>query len=162
MEVGDADGFGRYGAVDEDAGGLLCHECGERFAHLGLHAYRAHGMTAAAYRSAHGLGRRGLVARSTGLTIAENARAQLSRNPNFVLRRDPVKATAARLEAGSVISPEGLEALRQANAVRRGQHRLGTVVTCEWCGAQFCPLRGAKRRRFCSRTCASTHNRRVR
>lgn len=162
MEVGDPDGFGRYGAVDEDVGGLLCHECGERFVHLGLHVYKAHGITAAAFRAAHGLGRRGLVAQSTRETIAENARTRFSQNPNFVLRRDPFRATAARLEAGSVISPAGLEALRRANAGRRGQHRLGTVVVCEWCGAAFCPLAGAKKRRFCSRSCANKHNRRCR
>lgn len=55
MQVGDPDCFGRYGAVDEDAMGLLCHECGERFDHLGLHAYKAHGMTAAVYRKGPGL-----------------------------------------------------------------------------------------------------------
>lgn len=35
MELGESDGFGRYGILEEDAAGLLCHECGERFGHLG-------------------------------------------------------------------------------------------------------------------------------
>ena len=38
MNVGDPDGYGEFGVLDEDAGGLLCHECGRRFSHLGLHA----------------------------------------------------------------------------------------------------------------------------
>ncbi|WP_368859565.1 MucR family transcriptional regulator [Georgenia satyanarayanai] len=159
MEVGDEDGHGRFGVLEEDADGLLCHECGQRFVHLGLHVYRAHGLTAAEYRQAHGLGRRGLVAASTRQALADGARARLPRNSAFLERRDPAKATAARLAAGSVFSPAGLEAMRQASASRRGQQRLGTVVTCAQCGVQFCPLTDAKRRRFCSRSCASKYNR---
>jgi predicted transcriptional regulator len=48
--------------LDEDDAGLLCHECGHRFQHLGLHVWEAHGPTAREYRMAHGLLRsRGLV-----------------------------------------------------------------------------------------------------
>lgn len=159
MRVGDEDGHGRYGVLDEDAEGLLCHECGRRFTHLGLHVYKAHGMTAREYRAAHGLGRRGLVAEATRQAITDNARASFARKGSFVQRRDPLKAAAARLAAGSVISPAGLEAMRQASASRRGKQRLGTVVVCAQCGVEFCPLTGAKRRRFCSRSCASKYNR---
>ena len=28
MELGDADGHGRYGMLDETSDGLVCHECG--------------------------------------------------------------------------------------------------------------------------------------
>lgn len=59
LQVGDQDGFGTFGVVDETADGLLCHECGRRFTHLGLHVYKAHEMSAAEYRQSHGLGRRG-------------------------------------------------------------------------------------------------------
>lgn len=159
MQVGDEDGHGRYGVLDEDAEGLLCHECSGRFTHLGLHAYKAHGLTAKEYRTAHGLGRRGLVAETTRRTIADNARQRLPLNSLFVQKRDPLRATAARLAAGSVFSPAGLEAMRQASASRRGNQRLGTVVACEQCGLEFCPLTSAKRRRFCSRSCASKYNR---
>lgn len=65
MQVGDRDGFGRYGELDETDEGLLCHKCGGRFTHLGVHVYKAHGLTAAAYRQAHGLSRRGLVTTPT-------------------------------------------------------------------------------------------------
>lgn len=159
MGVGEEDGHGRYGVLDEDDDGLLCHDCGKRFAHLGLHVYKAHGLTAKEYRAAHGLGRRGLVAETIRRTIAGNARQQLPRNSLFVQRRDPARATAARLAAGDVFSPAGLEAMRQANSSRRGKQRLGTVVVCEWCEVEFCPLVGAKKRRFCSRSCAARRTR---
>src|SRR5690606_8832205 len=101
MQVGDEDGHGWYGVLDEDADGLLCHECGRRFAHLGLHVYKAHGLTAKEYRAAHGLGRRGLIAETTRRAIADNARERLPHKSLFVQKRDPARATAARLAAGS-------------------------------------------------------------
>lgn len=159
MQVGDADGHGYFGVLNESAEGLMCHECGRSFASLGLHAVRAHGMTAAQYRKAHGLGRRGLVAEATRHAMAMNARGQLARNPVFLQRRDPAKATAIRLAGGSEFSPAGLEAVRQARVARNKRGRLGIVVSCGWCGVQFCPLVNAKRRKFCSKACASKHTR---
>lgn len=158
--VGHADGYGRYGVVDETEEGLLCHECGRRFIHLGLHAFKAHDLSAAEYRKAHGLARRGLVATSTAQTLADNARRTMDSRPGFVQARDPAAASAAQRRGPEAISPAGLEAIRRATQACRGQRRTGTVVTCEWCGVQFCPLAGAARRRFCSRSCASRHNRR--
>ncbi|MGH3974070.1 MAG: MucR family transcriptional regulator [Pseudonocardiaceae bacterium] len=138
-------------AIDEDADGLLCHECGRRFAHLGLCAWKAHDLTAAEYREAHGLARsRGLVANSTRETITNNARRTFQFKSRFVAARDPAAAMATRLSKGDDMSPAGLAASR----ARRGHGRLGTVVACAWCGASFCPLAGARRRRFCSRSCA--------
>ncbi|WP_454293547.1 hypothetical protein [Salana multivorans] len=152
MNVGDRDGHGRFGVLDEDADGLLCHECGRRFTHLGLHAWKGHGMTADAYRQAHGLARsRGLVDGPTRQTIADNARRGLPGKARFVAARDPAAASAARLSSGVGMSPAGLAASRS----RPGRGRLGTVVVCEWCGVEFCPLAGARKRRFCSRSCAS-------
>lgn len=144
MQVGDEDGHGRYGVLDEDADGLLCHECGHRFSHLGLHAYKAHGLTAKEYRSAHGLGRRGLVAEPTRRTLADNARQRFPVNSLFVQKRDPARAAAARLAAGSVFSPAGLEAMRRASTGQGARQRLGIVVACERCGLEFCPLKGAR------------------
>lgn len=157
MQVGDRDGFGRYGELDETDEGLLCHECGGRFTHLGVHVYKAHGLTAAGYRQAHGLSRRGLVTTPTREVIAANARVQLAAKPAFQARRDPAAATRAQRRGG--ISPQGMEAIRRSNQSRRGSQRLGTVVVCARCGLAFCPLTGAKRRRFCSRSCASKYNR---
>lgn len=152
MQIGDPDGDGLYGVLDEDADGLLCHECGKRFAHLGLHAFRGHELTAAQYRQAHGLARsRGLVASGTREAITANARRGFAAKTKFIEVRDPAAATEARLSNGAGMSPAGLAASR----TRRGQRRLGTVVTCAWCGSRFCPLSNAARRRFCSKTCAS-------
>lgn len=151
VNVGDPDGHGTYGVVEEDDDGLLCHECGRRLTHLGLHAWKAHGMTAATYRAEHGLARsRGLVATPTRDTITTNARRNYSDRPQFVDARDPAAATAARLAGGAAPSPAGLAASRS----RPGRGRRGTVVTCGHCGSMFCPLTGA-RRRYCSRSCAS-------
>lgn len=58
MKLGDVDGHGRYGLLEEVVGGLVCHLCGHAFANLGLHAWRGHGVTADQYREAHGLQRR--------------------------------------------------------------------------------------------------------
>lgn len=159
MRVGDRDGFGEFGVLDESSDGLLCHECGRRFAHLGLHVTRAHGLPAAAYRQAHGLAGRGLVAQRTRERITANARAGLLRRPLFVQRRDPRRATKARLGTGSPLSPAGLESLRIAAASRRGASRSGRVVTCRWCGLEFCPLASPTRRKFCSKSCASRFTR---
>ena len=46
---------GRYGILDLDETGVLCHECGRRLRGLGTHLLKAHDMTAADYRDAHGL-----------------------------------------------------------------------------------------------------------
>ena len=51
MELGDADGHGRYGMLDETSDGLVCHECGRAFPNLGLHAWRGHGMQRGCRRS---------------------------------------------------------------------------------------------------------------
>lgn len=152
LRVGDPDGFGRYGVLDEDADGLLCHECGRRFVHLGLHAWKAHGSTAREYRREHGLARsRGLVASSTREALVANARKAFATKTRFVDARDPAAASAARVAQGGGMSPAGLLASRS----KRGQRRRGTVISCGWCGAEFCPLTSATRRRFCSRSCAS-------
>src|SRR5665647_1237256 len=72
--VGDVDGYGLFGVLDETDDGLLCHDCGWRGQHLGSHVYRALGVTASGYRFVHGLKRtRGLVAASTRAVVTENA-----------------------------------------------------------------------------------------
>lgn len=150
--IGEPDGHGQYGVVDENADGLLCHECGRRFTHLGLHAWRRHEVSAADYRQAHGLSRvRGLVASETRSMIVANAQRTYSSKAQFVASRDPAAATAARLELGTGMSPAGLAASR----TRRGRGRRGTVVVCQWCGVKFCPLTNARRRQFCTKSHAS-------
>lgn len=150
-QVGDPDGEGHFGVLDEDTDGLLCHECGQRFTHLGLHAWKGHGLTADQYRQAHGLARsRGLVTSSTRATIVANARRTLATKPQFIAARDPAAALAARLRDGIVASPAG----REASLAKPGRGRRGTVVVCGWCQVEFCPLTAIKKRRYCSRSCA--------
>jgi hypothetical protein len=157
--VGERDGFGRHGVLDETDDGLLCAECGWTGAHLGLHVYRAHGMTADAYRARYGLLRsRGLVASNIREKIQANGRVGMPSRAAFVARRDPAAATRERLRMGRPATAEeaaGRDA-RMSLVGRRG--RIETVIACEWCGVEFCPL-GTKRRRFCSRSCASRHTR---
>src|SRR5699024_8844978 len=117
---------------------------------------KRHDMTAKAYRRAHGLATRGLVAQETRQKQADNAARTMGDRPLFVQRRNPQAATAA----SGPMTPAGKESMRHALAARKGTARLGTVITCWWCGARFCPLLGARRRRFCSRSCASKYNRR--
>lgn len=157
--VGDPDGFGHFGIVDSDPEGVLCHECGRRFAHLGLHAWRGHGITADQYRERHGLPRKGLVADATREAVVANARRTLADKPAFVTARDPVRASRAQRRGEGAISPAGLEAIRDTSRRLRGLRRQGIVVACEWCGVQFCPLLAPGKRRFCTKACASRHNR---
>lgn len=53
--VGEASGHGQWGLVDRTDSGILCHECGQRFASLGIHLARVHDITTRAYRQRHGL-----------------------------------------------------------------------------------------------------------
>jgi hypothetical protein len=79
LSLGDPDGYGRYGVLEEQPGGLVCHECRRTFPSLGLHAYRGHGMTAAQYRERHGLQRTaGLITAELRTRIQDNARAQIA------------------------------------------------------------------------------------
>jgi len=157
--IGSPDGVGWYGVLTETPAGLLCHECGWEGTHLGLHAYKSHGLRAIDYKRRHGL------RLSQGLIVAA-VRQRMSQirtenpNPYLAAARDPAAATAARLAQGSPISPAG-DAARTVNLDRtREQRRHGHVIECAECGNAFCPLTNAARRRFCSRSCASRHNRR--
>lgn len=164
-QVGDPDGHGRYGVLDEDEEGLLCHECGWRGAHLGLHVYKAHGVTARAYRLEHGLRRsKGLVAAPVRENLLERSAggAWMADRARFLANRDPAKATAARLASGQpALSPAGAAASAAAARGRGGSRRAGIVVVCRECGVEFCPLQNAWKRRFCSRSHASRYNRRA-
>ena len=152
MELGERDGFGLYGQVSGDEYGLVCHECGRTFTHLGLHAYKAHGITADQYRQEHGLRRRqGLVVSGTREKLRQNAAASLATKTTFLAHRDPGAASAA-----SAAKRSSTAAGRAASAAtgKPGRGRLGTVIQCLRCGALFCPLASARRRTYCSKRCA--------
>lgn len=164
MELGDVDGHGLYGMLDKTSDGLVCHECGRAFPNLGLHAWRGHGITAAKYRETHGLQRRrGLVSTELRQRIQINAKDRMNTPAGqaFTAARDPQRAQNARLTQPI----QWTAAARASNrAARAGRGRHGAEVTCHnpECRAVFCPLHSARRRKFCSRSCASTYNRRRR
>ena len=157
---GDPDGHGRYGILDEDPDGLLCAHCGTRHRHLGLHVWKAHGLTAAQYRETHGLLRsRGLVAQDLRLVMATNAGAHYGENAGLARSRDPARASAARLARKMPASAQEAEGRDRRMAEVGRSARRATVVLCQGCGVAFCPLVDVARRRFCTRSCASRHTR---
>jgi len=164
LTYGDPDGYGRHGILQEGPAGFVCHECGrDDIAHLGLHAYRAHGITAAEYRARHGLQRRArLVTAAIHDTIRTNAIARMTdpAGKNFVTARDPSKATAARLAQKPQWRPAAAAAVAAAATVRGPKMRKGRVVVCAGCGAYFCPLTAGARRTYCTKSCARRNRRR--
>ena len=54
-QVGDPSGHGVYGVMERHETLALCHECGGWYVSVGSHAYAVHDMTAAQYRTEHGL-----------------------------------------------------------------------------------------------------------
>ncbi len=161
LAYGDPDGHGHYGILEETAEGLRCHECEWVGAHLGLHVAKTHNLPAADYRVEHGLRRsKGLVAEATRATIQANATRRYSDNGPLARSRDLSKANAARLAAGRPASvEEAAQRDMRMSSMARDPHAR-RVVTCEWCGVQFCPIiTNISKRRFCCRSCANTHNR---
>lgn len=155
-EYGDVDGFGHYGVLELNGdGSLLCAECGGWFGHLGLHVYKAHGITAAEYRKNHGLVRsRGLISAALREVIRQNAINNYDPAGKLAASRDPAAASASRLAQNTPVSAEEV-AQRDARMSRIGRAaRLGRVTTCGWCGVDFCPLSNALKRRYCSRRCS--------
>jgi hypothetical protein len=119
--VGDPDGHGRYAQLErDDDGRLLCHECGTWWAHLATHARQAHGIPAAAYRQAHGLG---ATTRLVGDGPRERMRTAYAARPaehlaRLAASRDP---DAARPTGPATWAPE-VRAKRAAIArARRGR-----------------------------------------
>lgn len=54
-QLGDSSSCGTFGVVDRNGSGVLCHECGRRFARLPRHLKNAHQITSAMYRQRHGI-----------------------------------------------------------------------------------------------------------
>ncbi|MGJ4099713.1 MucR family transcriptional regulator [Corynebacterium macclintockiae] len=77
----------------------MCHECGEYFASVSGHIYRAHGLRAKAYKDKHGLPRgTALIAPELARRQSENTRRRLGSDDwkKFEKARDPEKAAHAR------------------------------------------------------------------
>lgn len=97
MEVGDLDGYGRYGIVDENEDGILCHTCGKRYRNLATHLTMGHGDTVPDYRARHGLAaKRRLVAQSVRARMSEGWYANKDLHlADLEKHRDPLKAVRA-------------------------------------------------------------------
>lgn len=127
------DGYGRYGILDTtDDGLLICHECGHPCRHLATHARLAHGITAADYRAAHGLGiSRPLVAEVVSQRMRDawetHREAHLAA---LEASRDPESARSA-----SPIGHRGPQGTRRPEVLAgyqaRGRARRGRALTPE-------------------------------
>lgn len=101
MQVGQPDGYGRYGCIEETADGLLCHTCGKQYRHLAAHIAMAHGDTVADYRARHGLpASRPLVSQSVRKRMRESWEThRASHLADLDKHRDTAKATRASTPA---------------------------------------------------------------
>ena len=99
MKRGDTHGHGLHGILTEEAGKLLCHECGGRYASLGVHARMAHGIPAREYKRVYGLDR-GQSLNASGLrrvhSEASKSRVGTAAWRAFEESRDPTAASHAR------------------------------------------------------------------
>lgn len=155
--VGEPDGFGAYGLVDETPEGLLCHECGLRIKGLGVHVYQSHGMRAREYKERHGLPYgASLLPLATRELKSKKSRDRIGTREwqKLVAARNPQVARDARSPESFQLRGASGEAHR-INASANGRStRKGLVQACLVCGATWCPLPPAGyKRRTCSDAC---------
>lgn len=154
MKPGDKDGHGRYGYLDGDDERIICHECGKLYRALGTHLMKAHGMTAAEYKEAHGLPRgMGLIAPETRRAQSLHALSQVG-TPEWqrmVEKRNPTAASHAR-DAKS-FTHRGVVAEQKAETARTNIKGVRKPVTrrCVVCGEL---LNGVRGRATCSDRCS--------
>lgn len=147
MQVGDTDGYGRYGLIDEDDGGLLCHECGRRYKHLSTHIAMGHKMRVADYRQAHGLhAKRPLAARSVRENMSRSWNDHRDQHlADLDKYRDPAKAIEASRKATRNKSAGATAGQRASLQRRRGRPLTEDEVTAlqstatigEWCQVAY-------------------------
>lgn len=119
-QVGDPDGYGRYGYLDGGADYVVCHECGRELQSLISHVYTAHGLRARAYKIKHGLPLgRALDSPSVSAARSKTARARLNSKgwEKFTERRDPTAASHARTEES--FQRRGVQAQEAAERARK-------------------------------------------
>lgn len=98
MDVGDKDGFGRYGILDGDGQRIICHECGAWKRSFAGHL-QTHDLNADEYKKRHGLPRGlPLVADDVRAVMSKNGRERVGSESwkKFESRRDPTSASHAR------------------------------------------------------------------
>lgn len=147
-EVGDPSGHGLWGVMDRGEHDVLCHECGRRYASVGAHAQRVHGMSAREYRLAHGIpSQMPLVSLELARRTSGHSRDRLGSDGwrRLEAARDPEAASHARDE--TAFRRIGME----AESRRNGSTRPARTHPCRICGA---PMTG--RRQACSEECRHT------
>lgn len=138
MRVGDPDGHGRYGHLEETSEGLVCHDCGRPYRHLATHVRLSHGYTDAMhYRKDHGLKRKQrMVSRSTSDALkASYARHRDAHLAALESSRDTAAATDASRTVRTTPGEwaPAARASRQAHLTsRRGRGLTGSER--EWLG----------------------------
>lgn len=137
MEYGQVDGHGRYGILDTDeAGMLVCHECGQARQFLGRHV-RVHGMSADEYRERHGLGRAvSLAAAGLRERFGEASRGRVGSAAwrRFEQARDPDAAREVSVRVLREPTRAGvLPGKRERAALASGSRGRG-VCTVDGCG----------------------------
>lgn len=142
MDYGQPDGHGRYGHVDENEDGILCHTCGKRYRHLATHIAMGHGDTVADYRARHGLpASRPLVARSVRERMRDSWQAHKETHlAALEEHRDPVRAVRASVpaikqrSAGARAGRDAYLRARTGRALTEGEKaRLGAAGSvAEW------------------------------
>jgi hypothetical protein len=136
MEYGDADGYGRYGILEETDDGLVCHHCGRVRRFLGRHV-RVHELSADDYREAHGLPR-SLPLASTDLREqwSEESAARVGSESwaRFETARDPDAAREASRAAFAEPARAGVVPGRRERAAAASRSRATGVCTVAGCG----------------------------
>lgn len=155
LAVGDHDGHGLYGTLDDDGTTVLCHECGKRFVSIGTHLrHSGHGLTARQYKIKHGL------TLSTPLNTKSHS-AKLSTSIAAVMTPDVMDKIRERVDQTTAAErrrqsrTEYSAPLNQIGGRQRlnAQIRRDQIWTCAVCEAQWCLLSPSAARATCSDTC---------
>ncbi len=119
-------GQGVYGVLDDDGQTVACHECGRRYRALVTHLARAHAMSCAEYRQAHGLGAtRPLASAGHQDLVRAIGRRRWVEDPRVRAALEGPQAEVTRhgpAPARDVTRAGNLLAVRQAAAARADAH----------------------------------------
>lgn len=143
MQVGDKDGYGRYGIIDETEAGVLCHECGKRFKHLPTHIHQGHKIKVSDYRERHGLhAKKPLISkhvrgnmRSSWEKHAESHLADLEKHRNPLKAVEASRETSRNRSAGAKAGREAVLRSRRGRPLTQTEiealDKTGSIA--EWC-----------------------------
>ncbi|GAA1463388.1 MucR family transcriptional regulator [Williamsia maris] len=140
MRLGERDGFGRFGDLDDDGATVLCHECGRRLKSIAAHVVRVHDIPARDYKVRHGL--------PLGQALCSKAVSErMSAGVRAVQGADYMRAIATKVDQ-TVAAQRHRETLAEYREVftsglraqRKHLARREAVWTCPGCGAQWCNL----------------------